>query len=158
MSENERTIEKDLDYSVEYADGIIAELGNTVSRLIFYQEVLEPSEDGKGLDQTSKVVRLKFEVRIPKNRLSILGRMIELSSEMEAGADTRLRNATYKFDWRRLSPKDQESAKEWWKFKNKLSHRLIDTNDDSPTPDSVDLSQKYRKLKDDFELRKKKAK
>jgi|SRR5688500_4409517 len=59
-------VDKDLNYTMFHADGVIARLEAHDSRLVFYQEHLEPSEDGKDLDKTNVHKRLMFEVRIPK--------------------------------------------------------------------------------------------
>jgi hypothetical protein len=58
--------DKDLNYAMVHADGVIARLEEYDSRLIFYQEyILERTEDGQDIDENVHK-RLMFEVRIPK--------------------------------------------------------------------------------------------
>jgi hypothetical protein len=65
-SNEQSDLEKDLNYTIHHADGVITRLEAHDSRLIFYQEHLEPSEDGKDMDKTNVKKHLTFEVRIPK--------------------------------------------------------------------------------------------
>ena len=45
--DQERVYENSLDYRTEYVNGFILQIGEDVSRLIFYQHELQLDEEGK---------------------------------------------------------------------------------------------------------------
>jgi hypothetical protein len=61
MSEKkEKNYVKDLEYKTHYADGIIVQISNRITRLIFYEEEVQPTEDEREIDKEKKHIKLKF--------------------------------------------------------------------------------------------------
>lgn len=73
MNDQRPDIEKSLDYTTHYADGIIFEIGDRgVCRLIVYEKEKIISQDNKELENKQDLKRLKFEIRIPQNTFEYL--------------------------------------------------------------------------------------
>lgn len=73
MNEQRPDIEKSLDYTTFYADGIIFEMGDRgVCRLIVYEKEKVISQDSKALENNQDLKRLKFEIRIPQHTFEYL--------------------------------------------------------------------------------------
>ncbi|HJU14424.1 MAG TPA: hypothetical protein VJ792_08225 [Candidatus Nitrosotalea sp.] len=59
-------VTRDNEYASVFADGIMIEIGDEVTKLIFYQNSKAPSDEGT-LNPYEAVKVLKFEVRIPQS-------------------------------------------------------------------------------------------
>lgn len=113
----ERVYEKALDYAVIYADGVIVKPGgDRVCRLIFYQEHLEPAPDGKDIDRNKKLIKMKFEVRMPERTA------VKVSQYITNHVDLR-RQALDMTE----GNDDPKITEVWWKFNNRLSNSIFDT-------------------------------
>src|SRR5688500_13034214 len=121
-------VDKDLNYTMFHADGVIARLEAHDSRLIFYQEHLEPSEDGKGVDKTNVHKRLMFEVRIPKTVF------MRLCTNMIALINYRTRA----INELRKGGIEKKHADVFKNYEEKIRDLLYDTVDD--TLDETDLN------------------
>lgn len=80
---NEIKYEKSLDYMTTYADGIVVQLSDEVSRLMFYQvdaDLTDASNDVK----EEKILR--FEVRLPKDVLIQIAENIVNTTEAQNDA------------------------------------------------------------------------
>jgi hypothetical protein len=144
-NEQEKELQKSLDYITMYADGIILQLGEDVSRLIFYQDDLELTDENTAIDNKKKVKQLNFEVRIPN---SVAQRFVNNANQMYS-----LKNETL-----RICQEDRESSsgvinRTWQDYLNKVTSVLYDTDDfdERYTTDSnqvKELGKEYDRLKD----------
>jgi hypothetical protein len=144
-NEQEKELQKSLDYITMYADGIILQLGEDVSRLIFYQDDLELTDENTAIDNKKKVKQLNFEVRIPN---SVAQRFVNNANQMY----------TLKNEPLRICQEDRESSsgvinRTWQDYLNKVTSVLYDTDDfdERYTTDSnqvKELGKEYDRLKD----------
>ena len=115
---NERgDVDKDLNYAMIHADGVIARLEDYDSRLIFYQEHLQPTEDGKDIDKTKVNKRLMFEVRIPKPVLVKLCNNMVALNQYRSKALKELRNTDI----------EKKHAEAYKTYEQKIRDFLYDT-------------------------------
>ncbi len=121
-------IQKSLDYASVFADGIILKLEDETARLIFYEKILEPTEDGKSLDTKKNILRLKHEVRISQTALE--GFAIHAKKLMD------IRAMLVRLAAKSKSAKGVPSA--WGKVDSKLQSGLYNTDDYDLGKPSVD--------------------
>lgn len=124
MSKKEIIYEQPSDYAVTYADDIIFQLGQYVSKLIFYQNITTTSSDSSELEKDKIVKRMKFEVRIPQITLEQLAKKSFLL--------IHTRNNSIKAV---STQKDKKTSKAWFEFDEALATKYYDTADH-------DISQK----------------
>jgi hypothetical protein len=114
-------IDRDDDYAIVHADGIKLRLGDEVSKLIFYQEDLRPTEDGK-LDADEQHKILTFEVRLPREVLRRLSGFVV--SGLEAVDRT----------WDAVDKIQDKKTKELHdKFLDEIESYLFDTDPNQPS-------------------------
>lgn len=74
-----KNVLKSNDYAVVHVDGVITQIGNEVTKLIFYQNMHLPTESDT-LDQNEITKVLQFEIRIPR---TIMGWVAEYIVDAE---------------------------------------------------------------------------
>lgn len=133
----QRVFVKPPDFASVYADGVMLQIGEELSRLVFYQRGIEPSEDGSQMDKEREYVSLRFEVRLPRTALSDLAdNIVELLKLKEkAWKMTKGRN------------KDDKVVESWWLLDGKIGRFLYNTDEDEIDGKAVeDLNAQYDDL------------
>lgn len=116
-NEKERSISKDLDYKSHYADGVILQYTKGNARLVFYQEELNPAEEGKSFDTDTDNIKLIFEVRIPNLGLSTIASHIQQRNNFR---DIGLNISE-------AAKNDNQITEVWHQYNEKLSEFLLDS-------------------------------
>lgn len=111
-----RIFTKASDYATVYADSVIFQGGTDISKLIFFQREVEPTEDGAKLETKPEKITLKFEVRVPRVQLFGLAKNIEAEEAFREQGGNLVR----------LGGEDHESIQAWYNLSDKLDDVLID--------------------------------
>ena len=102
-----RHFEKSLEYATVFADGAIPQFGSSTGRLIFYTKEIEPSEDSLILLSRIPKRLLKFEVRLPREALTVLGKLISFRSDERVRVQAQVKQAGEREDvikaWNKLT-------------------------------------------------------
>jgi hypothetical protein len=135
-NEKERIISKDLDYKSYYADGIILQYTKGTSRLIFYEEELNPDSDGKTFDTETDNIKLNFEVRIPSRSLSTLASHIQRRKQL----------TDFAMDISEIGKNDDATIEAWYKYDEKLSKFILDSQKIFPIDKFLELQPLFEDL------------
>lgn len=119
MSENiPIEIEKDADYAVVFADGVLLQVKGNVSRLIFYRENLEVDETNADFDRTKKFTKLMFEVRLSYQNLRRLATMADNAENMLSASQRAMYGLGY----------TNPLADQWEVLQQRVTRAVVDTN------------------------------
>lgn len=108
----------DLDYKVDVADGIVFQIKDGECKLIFYQEELNPNEQGNEFETEKRNVKLKLEIRLPE---LVLGNLTGLYNEYKRYSDFGIQTAF-------LAHSDRSVIRKWSNYHNKLGELVIVTH------------------------------
>jgi hypothetical protein len=124
--------EKNCDYMTTYADGIVVQLGEEVSRLMFYQ-------DEADIDTNSSSVKnkhdLRFEVRIPRASLEQIAESITDWVDLQDRLNDEVEGI-----------KDEETLQKQADFEYKINHSFFD-----PQFEMASKEKKLADMQDEFE-------
>lgn len=134
MTKIKNVIKSD-DYAVVPSDGVIMQIGDTVTKLIFYQKLHLPTDQDM-LDQDEVTKVLQFEIRIPRN---IFRTVAEFISSSEKSIEIGHEVVSNTNDQKIHSLNDE--------LDYKIRNLLIDSNEDySEDNEVVTLREKYGEL------------
>lgn len=126
------------DFASVYADGVILQVGDDLSRLMFYQREVDPTEDGMGIEKEKERVVLKFEVRIPRYTLELLA---ENASEL-----LKLKEEAFNMEQRHK--KDEKVLASWYDLDTKIQRFIYNTDEDEIDSKEVEaLEAQYNDLR-----------
>ncbi len=108
--------DKSLDYATVYADDAIVELDDDVCRIIFYQNAIEPTPNGTGLEHP--IIKLKHEVRLPERAFRLLCNYGKGAKDLLDRAYTETENV-----------QDQAIIKKLNDLEDEIKNTLFDTGD-----------------------------
>lgn len=136
MSEEHETetihYEKSPDYMTTYADGIVVQLGEDVSRLMFYQ--VDADIDTKS-SSVKNEHNLRFEVRIPRTVLEQIAQSITDYVDFQERLDDEVEGV-----------KDETTLQKHADFEYKINHSFFD-----PQIEMANKEKKLADMQDEFE-------
>ena len=120
MSENiPLEMEKDPDYAVVFADGVLLQVKGNVSRLIFYRENLEIDQgNGNDFDMTKKHAKLMFEVRLSYQNLRRLASIADNAENILSASQRAIFGLGY----------TNPLADQWDALQQRVTRAIVDTN------------------------------
>lgn len=136
MSEEEKPeiiqYEKSPDYMTTYADGIVLQLGEEVSRLMFYQNEADIDTQSSSVKNKND---LRFEVRIPRTVLEQIAQSISDWVDLQDRLDEEVEGV-----------KDEETLQKQADFEYKINQSFID-----PQFELANKEKKLADMQDEFE-------
>jgi len=124
--------EKSPDYIITYADGIVVQLGNDVSRLMFYQVDSEIDTESSSVKNKHN---LRFEVRIPRTSLEQIAQSIVDYTNLQEQLDEEIEGV-----------KDETTIQKHADFEYKIDHTFFD-----PQFEMANKEKKLADIQDEFE-------
>jgi len=126
------------DFASVYADGVMFQKGSDdLSRLVFFQRQIEPSEDGALMDKSTEYIKLIFEVRLPEYRLSQLAENVTEILDLGQKAWKMTKGKT----------KDEKVLHSWYVLNENIERFLYNTDEDEIDSKAVDkMDDQYSDL------------
>jgi hypothetical protein len=110
--------QKDFDYKVDVADGIVFQIKDAECKLIFYQEELNPNDQGNEFETEKRNIKLKLEIRLPE---LVLQNLVSLYNDYKRLSDFGINTAA-------VAPRDRSVMSKWTNYHNNLGQLVIDTH------------------------------
>lgn len=124
--------EKNPDYMTTYADGIVIQLGEDVSRLMFYQVDSDIDTESGSVKSNHN---LRFEVRIPRSALEQVAQTIVDYTDLQDKLDNEVHDV-----------EDEETLEKYSDFEYKINHSFFD-----PQFEMASKEKKLADIQDEFE-------
>lgn len=134
----ETRYDKPPDFASVYADGAIFQMTDTLTRLVFYQKEVEPTEDCSEIEKQKERVILKFEVRLDEYTVRhLVGGIKEILD---------LKDKAFKMERRHRSK--ERVLTSWYDLSKKIERFVYNTDEDEIDRKQIeDINTQYEDLK-----------